>query len=124
MSRSITITIPWPSPKLDPNKRHHWRAKLKPKAAARRAAWAECVRQPGHAMRLESARVDIAAYHKTRRFRDSQNIIAILKASIDGIEDAEVIANDNGLSWGAVDRRKDAANPRIEITITETPQEG
>lgn len=117
--RTLTITIPWPSSKLDPNKRHHWRAKLKPKAEARRAAWAECVRHPGHHLQLETARVDVVAYHKTKTFRDPQNIIALLKHSIDGIEDAGVIVNDNGLAWGVVDRRKDAANPRVVLTITD-----
>lgn len=114
----LRIAVPWPAKQLDPNGRHHWRAKLKPKQEARRAAWAECVRQPGHAMNLKHARVDVVAYHKTRNFRDRQNIIAILKHTIDGIEDAGVIENDTGLTWGPVLREKDAGNPRIEITIT------
>lgn len=119
MAKPITITVPWPAKQLDPNGRYHWRAKLKPKAEAKRAAWAECVRQPGHAMRLKRARVDVVAYHKTRNFRDRQNIIAILKHTIDGIEEAEVLENDAGLEWGPVDREKDAANPRVVLTITE-----
>ncbi|MFI4861752.1 MAG: hypothetical protein ACIAXF_13860 [Phycisphaerales bacterium JB063] len=123
MAKPLTITIPWPAKQLDSNKRYHWRAKLKPKKEARQRAWAECVRQPGHAMRLVSVRVDVVAYHKTRNFRDRQNIISILKHSIDGIQDAEVIVDDSELSWGPVRREKDASNPRIEITLTPVGQE-
>lgn len=119
MARSFTITVPWPAKQLDPNGRYHWRSKLKPKAAARNAAWAECVRQPGHAMRLLHARVDVVAYHKTMNFRDRQNIIAILKHTIDGMQDAEVIENDKHLVWGDVSREKDPHHPRVVLTLSE-----
>jgi Holliday junction resolvase RusA-like endonuclease len=119
VSKPFTIEIPWPGKGCDPNARVHWRKKAKDVATSRRAAWAECIRQPGHCRGWKAARVNVAAFHKTARMRDSQNIIACLKGAIDGVEDSGLLEDDAGLEWGIVDRQKDAANPRIVLTFTE-----
>lgn len=66
-----------------------------------------------------SASVEIKWYHKTARFRDRQNIIATLKATIDGFEDAQVFRNDRDLGAPEVERLKDAKYQRVEITLTK-----
>lgn len=119
MSNPFTITINWPGKGCDPNARVHWRRKAADTATSRREAWAECIRVPGHCRGWKAARVNVAAYHKTARFRDQQNIIAALKGAIDGVEDSGLIVNDAGLEWGIVDRQKDAASPRLVLTFTE-----
>ena len=120
MTNSITITIPWPEQYNDPNARPpHWADKAKHVKAARERAWQRCVCVPGHNKQWTRARIDVQAFHKTARYKDAQNIIACLKATVDGVEDAGVIVNDAGLEWGVVDRQKDAANPRVVVTITE-----
>jgi len=116
---TFTIVIPWPHKFNDPNARPpHWAAKAKHVAAARTLACLTCKQQTGHARGWVTAMCRVRAHHKTARFRDSQNIIATLKATIDGVEDAGVIADDVGLGWYPVERCKDAANPRIELEFT------
>ena len=119
MPETVTITINWPGEGCDLNKRPHRGQKIRDTKAARRAAWVECLRDPDHRKWWKRARVDVTAYHRTMRFRDRQNIMAMLKASIDGVEDAGVIEDDSGLEWGPVMRAKDAAHPRVVLVFTE-----
>ena len=117
---SLTITIPVPSPKLSPNARVHWRVKATLVKAARLTArlisrealgsnpaplWDKC-----------SARV--VAYFPTMKRPDPDNLIARLKATFDGIADAQIIMDDANLWPERPVILKDAKNPRIEITIT------
>ena len=91
----ILIILPWPSPKLSPNARLHWRAKVGPKADAKRiAAWAT-VAAPGFyqardAMKATDARipVKITFYPPDKRHRDADNMVASIKAALDGVADA------------------------------------
>lgn len=117
---TFTITIPWPGKYNCPNSRtRSHRARARHIKEARTRSLAECLQHLDRPKGWERARVDVTAYHKTLSFKDPQNIIAQLKASIDGVEDAGVIVNDAGLEWGIVDRQKDAANPRVVLTFTE-----
>jgi len=69
--------------------------------------------------RWQSATVQIRWLHPTRRWPDRDNIISWLKSAIDGLTDAGLIADDRDLNYAPVKRDKDAANPRVEITITQ-----
>lgn len=116
MIDTFTITIPWPGKYNNPNSRPpHWAVKASHVSQARRDSFLACAAHPKRPIGWTRARVNVTAYHKTRRFKDPQNIIAALKASIDGIEDAGVIENDNGLEWGPVTRLKDRDNPRVVL---------
>jgi crossover junction endodeoxyribonuclease RusA len=119
----ITITMPLPPPELNPNGRHHWRAKLRPKAKYRDRAQLEGLAAMGGRMapRWLRPRITLNVYHKTKAFRDPDNIIASCKAAIDGLTECGILNDDRDCVY-AVNRAKDAANPRIEITIEPAPR--
>lgn len=123
MLTSITIILPLPDRGLSPNARsrtYHKKARLT--KVARRVAWAlslQAISQTGEAMPWwKKARTTITAYFPTKTFADSDNLLASLKPSFDGICDAGVLIDDKELSHNPVTMMKDAKNPRVEILIT------
>jgi crossover junction endodeoxyribonuclease RusA len=118
---SITITLPIPARKLSPNARVHWAERANLTRHARAVAHLAAL----HALNLRrppgwlKARLEVKAFFKTRNFPDPDNFIASLKSSIDGIADSGIILDDKALWPERPVFRKDAENPRIEITITK-----
>jgi hypothetical protein len=91
----VKISLPWPSAKLSPNARLHWRAKVGPKQDAKRiAAWTTVAAQGFYrmreALRATEGRIALTVtfYPPDRRHRDDDNMIASFKAARDGIADA------------------------------------
>jgi crossover junction endodeoxyribonuclease RusA len=91
----MIIRLDWPSAKLSPNARLHWRAKVGPKQdAKRRAGWA-AIAAPGFAQRRDDLRayidpiaITVTFYPPDKRRRDRDNMIASTKAAFDGVADA------------------------------------
>ena len=90
----FSVVLPWPNPKLSPNARLHWRARVGPKADAKRiAAWTTVAAKGFHQAREAlkgDARIPvrITFYPPDRRHRDADNMVASAKALIDGVADA------------------------------------
>ena len=118
---SITITIPLPPHAVKPNARSHWRAKATAVKHYRKAAWAAAMGalRGAHPPMWLKAKYHIAAYFPTLQRLDPDNLVSSLKAGIDGIADAGIVANDKDLWPERPTISKDKNNPRIEITITE-----
>lgn len=120
---AITIVLPLPPRTLSPNGRSHWatkaRAVKKYRGDAKVAALA-AMNEAGMrcAPMWERATAAITFYKRTAHQSDLDNLIASLKAGLDGIADAGVIANDSGLTPLPPTVVKDAANPRVEIVVT------
>ncbi len=97
--QSITITLPFPKPGLNPNKSkgRHWRSTSKERKQARTDAyWLTIEAFSSHrrnggklpAKTAESIGLSIAFVHPDRRKRDRDNLFASLKHDLDGIADA------------------------------------
>jgi crossover junction endodeoxyribonuclease RusA len=86
----ICITLPWPPKELSPNARLHWAAKNKHRKRYREVcAWqavADGVR-PNVAY-TGPLRVEIEFIPPDRRARDMDNMLASIKAGLDGVADA------------------------------------
>lgn len=119
---SITIRLTLPPAAVKPNARFHWSKKAKETKAYRRESWGDCVWQiKSPPPRWKKATFKAVAYFPTLRFPDPDNFIASLKAALDGIIDAGIVANDKDLWPLRPEFHKDAKSPRVEITITEEP---
>ena len=96
----VTVTIPLPPKQMHPNARCHWRAKLRPKSRQRQAAKLNGCMQVDGFPRFTKATIQ-ATFHLGKRGKrhDADNLIAWLKASIDGLQDAGVLADDSGVTW-------------------------
>jgi hypothetical protein len=122
---SITITVPIPPKQMHPNSRNHWRAKLGAKAEQRGTAKLSALEALNGKSppRWERATIHATFYRSSPRAKqqDGLNLLAWLKATEDGIEDAQIVANDRGVTWLAPSQvLGKAAQGRNEVVIVIT----
>lgn len=90
----LTMTLPWPSAKLNPNARVHWATLAREKKKARQSAWVLTQeakgreRAPVQIPEAGPLMVTLAFYPPTNRHRDLDNLLASMKASLDGMAEA------------------------------------
>ena len=87
--RSVELTLPWPAQALSPNARVHWRVKAGVVKTARETAFVvtrqyRAVSADWRALTPPVA-LAVTFYAPDRHARDTDNLIASLKPSIDGI---------------------------------------
>ena len=91
---SNSVKLPWPNPSLSPNARVHHMALSRVKKAARHdAAWAAKAANliaPGS----DRIKVTMTFHPKDKRQRDRDNLLAQMKAYLDGIAD-HLCVNDH-----------------------------
>jgi len=96
---AVKIDLPLPPDEVYPNARPHWSAKSRATKKQRQAA-AILARQATqfrcYGFPWKAATVQ-ATFYRGRRI-DTDNALASLKASFDGLADAGIIANDSGLT--------------------------
>lgn len=92
MNTHYTIPLPWIAPPLTLNQRMHFRPKAKLTAAVRAEGKAAAIRANVPALARPS--VQLVWLVTTRHRRDSDNLVATLKALCDGLVDAGVAADD------------------------------
>lgn len=121
--RTYTITLAVPNRKLWGNGRtRNQRYKRALVTEHRqRAAWAAIGHDIHPPMLL--ARAQLRFHFARHARRDAQNLIHGVKAYIDGLEDAGIIANDFGIRWHEeIEQLHDApmrGMETVEITLTE-----
>lgn len=83
-----TLTLPWPVMRaLSPNFRGHWTQKYRAKAQLRESwAW-EAKRQGAKRIDAEGLRLHITFVPPDKRHRDLDNLLASIKAGLDGLAD-------------------------------------
>lgn len=126
-SVSFRLTLPMPHKYLSPNACVHWAPKSKAIKAARlnskrttqKALVSAGITTPPH---WKEAHYSLVFYCKTAARRDDDNLKASCKAYRDGIADAGLVADDYVMREKGCEIKKDANNPRCEITIWEVIQ--
>jgi crossover junction endodeoxyribonuclease RusA len=117
----MTVTLGWPSPNLSPNARPHWAALARAKKAARREGNVEG-RLAGvfHRDWLDGAKtvaIQVTFIPPNAIRRDADNMLASIKAHLDGIADAIGI-DDSRWTWAAPVIAKPEKPGRVVVTIT------
>ena len=120
MQKTHQIELPWPSRQLSPNSRQHWSAAAKAKKAFR----ARCrVLAEGQALGLlknasGAVLVALTFFPPDRRARDLDNLLASMKAGLDGLADAMGIDDSR---WRLSIQKSETTVPGgvvlVEITI-------
>ena len=91
----MTITLPWPPAILSPNQRPHWSAKSRAAAAYR----AECfwATKSAQTATLKQGPLDLRVIFcaPNKRKRDRDNLLASIKAGLDGM--AQALGIDDSL---------------------------
>ena len=86
-----TVVLPWPPKELSPNARLHHMALHRAKKAYRTACWLQARKAGMSAATLlgaEEADVHLVFYPPDKRNRDADNMLASMKAGLDGLADA------------------------------------
>jgi crossover junction endodeoxyribonuclease RusA len=119
----MTVTLGWPSRALSPNARTHWAMLARAKKAARREAY---VAAAGKALPLPvavvvgtpvSVRIQVTFTPPNARRHDLDNLIASIKAHLDGISDAIGI-DDSRWIWAAPVIAAPEKPGRVVVTLT------
>lgn len=85
----IEVRLPWPPQALSPNARLHWAVIAKVKKSYREVCRLETLAQLGRQRLVDGpVQVHIEFYRPTRRSMDWDNLIARMKAGLDGLSDA------------------------------------
>lgn len=115
------ITLTWPSPKLNPNRKRssHWSEYAGIAKAYKQAAWAATLDVIGRYRFREPPSVEINFYPPDGRGRDDDNMIGAFKAGRDGI--ALAIRHDDS-TWKPSYRFHDPHRPngRVVVVLAES----
>ncbi len=85
----MKIELPYPPKELSPNATLHWAKKMKFKKSYRQTCWALALSQKLTAPPGEGKiDIHITFYPPDRRHRDADNMVASIKAGLDGVADA------------------------------------
>ncbi len=93
----MQVVLPWPPKELSPNARQHWAALARVKKQYRTACWAltrQAMAEAGMASGAPKNEVHLVFVPPDRRNRDADNMLASMKAGLDGLADA-LKANDS-----------------------------
>ena len=117
----MIVSYPLPSRELSPNGRFHWAVVAKHKKSYRQAYY--LLTKEAKLPPVSSGRValDITFYPRSRRRMDIDNLVASLKAGIDGIADALEV-DDSRFEYTF--RRADDIMGMVKIKFSYTAQGG
>lgn len=100
--QQVEIELPWPASELSPNQRGHWSHLYKARRAYRRECCVEVEAQVAWDQVLpEHLHLHLAFHRPSRRAYDIDNLIARMKAGIDGVCDALQIDDNRFKSQSA-----------------------
>ena len=106
-----------PDSDLNPNKRLHWGKLAKAKREAKDKAMALVLEQGRPATPYAKAHITITWVAKDKRARDLDNLMSSMKGYIDGLVEAELIADDSAMhvSYTLRYERGEKDNTIIEV---------
>ncbi len=110
----MQVTLPLPPATLSPNARVVWQVKARVTKQYRALAHGACYQQ---GYRWSAATAQATFYHRDKRRRDRDNLLASLKSAFDGIAAAGVVVDDANITHLPVRCEVDRENPRVEIRI-------
>ena len=82
------IKLPFPPAALSPNQRLHWARVAKAKKMYRYQCWAEALAQKARVPMEGKLGVELTFYKPSKRAMDHDNLLARMKAGLDGVADA------------------------------------
>jgi crossover junction endodeoxyribonuclease RusA len=121
----MTLTLPWPSSVLLPNRKLHWAIKGRATSEARAEAWAvglcERLKHVGTSplFGIAGCTAHVTFHPPDRRRRDLDNLLRSIKPYFDGLTDAKVIIDDSCIKEISVRMAEPSKDSRVEIELTE-----
>ncbi len=116
----IIVTLPWPPSELSPNQRQHWAQLAKAKKSYRQACWATATSQGARHIQADRLHVALKFVPPNRRKFDLDNLLARMKAGLDGL--ADVLGVDDSRWQISLERANDPKAPGfVLVRITHIP---
>lgn len=113
----LTVTLPWPPTALSPNTRHaHWSQLAKAKKRYRAACHLEAL--AGHCRRMAPdtrLHLHLTFVPPDKRRRDLDNLIASMKAGLDGVADALGVDDSRWTLTCSIDEGRIGGMVRVAI---------
>lgn len=113
----MIFTLPWPPSGLNPNSRNHWAKTAKLKKQLRSAWWAQALAQGATKLPSRPLSVSLTFYPPDRRHRDMDNMLASIKAGLDGLADA--IGVDDS-KWTLTIAKAEEIGGYVKISVQTT----
>lgn len=122
MTLLVDIQLPWPDPKLSPNARLHWAIVYRAKAAYRDSCWAMARAQNVPQLEAKTQyKIELRFVPPDRRGYDRDNLVARMKAGLDGLADALMI-DDKQFTRLTASVSADSVGGFVEVRITPISQ--
>lgn len=86
--RTAEFFLPWPDKRLSPNARQHWAQIARAKKAAKRTAYYTALEAGLGKIEATAIKVRLSFFPPDQRPRDTDNMIASMKAALDGVSQA------------------------------------
>lgn len=109
-------TLAWPHPDLSPNARVHWARLAKAKKAYRTSSAWRVLSQGGKKLTAKSLQVRVSFVPPDRRKRDKDNMLAAIKAGLDGVADALGV-DDSAWELTIAPVLPPDGNPRVIVEV-------
>lgn len=122
-NREMKVVLPFPPKDLSPNARLHWAQLSRAKKAYRHACWVlakEAGLDAREAAGASAVDVHLAFYPPDRRPRDGDNMLAAMKAGLDGLADA--LGIDDRAFRVTFDVAQEVGG-MVKVTVTPRSQE-
>ena len=116
MQPFLSVTFPWPPSALSPNTRQHWTTLAKAKKSYRADCYLTAIVQGAERVGETSLHVSLKFIPPTRRKYDLDNLLARMKAGLDGLSDA--IGVDDSRWQISMSRSDPSAPGRVIVTVS------
>ena len=113
---ALTLTLPWPPADLSPNSRGHWSKLARAKKAYRAACAWTAKEQGARKVEADALAVRITFVPPDRRARDTDNMLASIKAGLDGL--ADVLGVDDS-RWTLTIARADEVGGMVRVEVRD-----
>lgn len=120
--KKFMLRLDWPPGVLSPNSRAHWTEKARAAKRYRRDCCIIAQAAGCRALNADRLKVELTFFPPDNRHRDADNLLASLKAGLDGISDATGI-DDSRWHYGAlhVPRSETVENGAVIAVVTPMP---
>lgn len=116
MTEALHLTLPWPPADLSPNARGHWSKLARAKKAYRAACAWTAKEQGARKVEADALAVRITFVPPDRRARDTDNMLASIKAGLDGL--ADVLGVDDS-RWTLTIARADEVGGMVRVEVRD-----
>ena len=118
----MKLVLPWPPRELSPNARHgHWSTLARAKQRYRFACAVQARTQGVGAVQAREIAMSLVFVPPDRRARDLDNLIASMKAGLDGLADVLGVDDSRWTLAARIDREHIGGMVRVEVSPWPAP---